>query len=392
MPEPEFFDDADESWRDRPTVPELSTVGTDEAVVHEGIEVRRHTGLAPGTFQEVEGFRFRTLPDLGPLLARVTTVNDLHFGEHAAGIIRGRHTQPILEADPDHPYPEVMNGGAAAEMAVLAPDLVVAKGDLTAVGAAEQHARFRAVYRDRFGDRLIETRGNHDAGPGSAVARVAFQRREVPGATVVLLDTALEAQSPGTVTNDQLDALDAVAAEAEAADRPVLVFGHHPIGDRDSPDRADRTYGIDPAASDRFRAVVARRPAIALYASGHTHRNRVRRFPDTGDVPWIEVGAVKDYPGNWAEYRIHEGGIAQIVHRVSSPAALAWTEQNRDLYAGTFGAYALGSLADRCFTITPRPRRPAPARRAARAGATDRADGVTRPDGADRATRADQRS
>ena len=97
--------------------------------------------------------------------------------------------------------------------------------------------------------------------------------------------------------------------------------------------------------------VVARRPAIRGYFAGHTHRNRVRRFAAAGDVPWVEVASVKDYPGAWAEYRVHEGGVLQLHHRISTPEALAWTEQTRHMYAGFYGAYAFGSLADRCFAI-----------------------------------------
>ncbi|WP_255969125.1 hypothetical protein, partial [Klebsiella pneumoniae] len=60
---------------------------------------------------------------------------------------------------------------------------------------------------------------------------------------------------------------------------------------------------------------------------------------------------VKDYPGAWAEYRVHEGGIIQLHHRISSPEALAWTERTRDMYNGTYAPYAFGTLADRCFAL-----------------------------------------
>ena len=47
----------------------------------------------------------------------------------------------------------------------------------------------------------------------------------------------------------------------------------------------------------------------------------------TGDVPFVEVACVKDYPGSWAEYRVFEGGVLQVHRRLSSPAALAWSER-----------------------------------------------------------------
>ena len=95
-----------------------------------------------------------------------------------------------------------------------------------------------------------------------------------------------------------------------------------------------------------------RRPAIVAYTAGHTHRHRVRLAG--GRVPSIEVGCVKDFPGTWAEYRVHDGGILQVVHRISTPAALAWSEQCRTLYSDfglDYAHYALGTLADRCFPI-----------------------------------------
>ena len=96
-----------------------------------------------------------------------------------------------------------------------------------------------------------------------------------------------------------------------------------------------------------------RRPAIVAYTAGHTHRHRVRWVG--GGVPSIEVGCVKDFPGTWAEYRVYDGGILQVVHRMSSPEALAWSEQCRDavlrLRRRLRARYALGTLDDRCFAI-----------------------------------------
>jgi Icc protein len=102
----------------------------------------------------------------------------------------------------------------------------------------------------------------------------------------------------------------------------------------------------------------ARRPALVGYFAGHSHRNSVRRLPATGDVPWAEVGATKDYPGVWAEYRIYEGAVMQVVHRISSPEALAWTDRTRSMFGGLYPSYSFGSIEDRCFYVTragPRP-------------------------------------
>ena len=90
---------------------------------------------------------------------------------------------------------------------------------------------------------------------------------------------------------------------------------------------------------------MARQRSILGYAAGHTHRHRVRRV--AGGIPTIEVGCVKDFPGTWAEYRVYEGGVMQVVHRISSPDALRWSERCRHLYSDfgvDYEAYALGTL------------------------------------------------
>jgi hypothetical protein len=65
----------------------------------------------------------------------------------------------------------------------------------------------------------------------------------------------------------------------------------------------------------------------------------------------VEVACVKDYPGAWAEYRVFEGGILQVFHRISSPEALEWSQLTRQMYDGRYFDYAFGGLDDRCFAI-----------------------------------------
>jgi hypothetical protein len=194
----------------------------------------------------------------------------------------------------------------------------------------------------------VHVRGNHDSYHGGTYAAFPTQRVDLPGAIVAVLDTAMPLQTPGGVTDEQLDWLDDLAG---TADRPVLVFGHHHVWSPDSAQRPEGYFGMLPDASERLVAVVARHPGILGYFAGHTHRNRVRRIRATGDRPWAEVACVKDYPGAWAEYRVFEGGVLQIMRRISTPEALAWTEQTRHMYEDTYGPYAFGSLEDRCFAM-----------------------------------------
>ncbi|MDQ6927407.1 MAG: hypothetical protein M3159_01940, partial [Actinomycetota bacterium] len=167
----------------------------------------------------------------------------------------------------------------------------------------------------------------------------------LPGVTIAALDTSVPGSAAGALSADQLEWLDELAARSET---PVLVFGHHHC------DLGPPSAGIDPSHSERLVEVVSRRPSIAGYFAGHTHRNRVQRFEATGDVPWAEVSSTKDFPGAWAEYRVYEGGILQVLHRISSPDALAWSERTRAMFGGLYPAYSFGQLDERCFPIWPR--------------------------------------
>ena len=252
---------------------------------------------------------------------------------------------------PDEPpYPETMNRAAAAEIAALDPDAVVAKGDLTTTATKAEYAAFRDCY-GFLGDRLVTVRGNHDGHNGAAFAAEQVQEKVVPGLVLAVLDTAIPGRSTGHLTPDQLDWLDELG---QRADRPVLAVGHHQPWNPGSAKRGSGYFGIDPDASERLVEVVARRPAIVGYAAGHTHRNRVRHFAATGPLPWAEVSAVKDFPGAWAEYRVFEGGVLQVLRRIAAPEALAWTERTRAMFAGLYPAYSFGALDDRCFPIWPR--------------------------------------
>jgi len=331
------------------TTAELTTVADDEAVIHDGGEVRTYRDLAPDTDHELEGFSFRTLPQLGERLATVATVNDVHFGEEVCGLMEGLPDSPSFRVEPGaEPYPELMNRGAIEEITAIGPDAVLVKGDLTCDGLDVEYAAFLDAYGTAFGDRLHHVRGNHDAYRHQTYAPEGPRRVDVDGLTVALLDTTIPGHTSGRVPAEQLEWLDDLAADT---DRPVLALGHHHVWNPAANVRPDDYFGIHPDDSERLIGVVARHPGIVGYAAGHTHRNRVRHFAATGDRPWAEVACVKDYPGTWAEYRVFDGGVLQVHRRISTPDALAWTEQTRGMFGGLYGSYAFGELRDRCFAM-----------------------------------------
>lgn len=331
---------------------ELTTVADDLIVIHHGAEVTRVEGLRPGSEHTIGAISARTLERPGgELLCTFATVNDVHFGEVECGRVGDSPEGPIQRALPgERPYPETMNRGAVAEIAALDPIAVIVKGDITADGQPEEFAAFADCYGTAFGDRLTAVRGNHDAYKGQDLF-AGDSWIELPGIAIALMDTVTPTETNGTLRAEQLEWLDTMTA---AADRPVIVMGHHQqwIDGVANDHRSEQYFGLQPDPSEALSAVVARRASIVAYTAGHTHRHRVRSMPC--GVPSIEIGCVKDFPGTWAEYRVYEGGIMQVVHRISTPDALAWSERCRHLYKDfgvDYETYALGALEDRCCNI-----------------------------------------
>lgn len=335
---------------------ELTTVSTVAAAFHQGTTATSLGGLAPATDYEHRGIRFTTLArPPGGLRCRLATVNDVHFGEVEAGRVGASDLGPIQRRPSGTtPYPELMNRAAVTEIveseATAGPlAAVIVKGDLTNEGTAEQFRAFEQCYRIPFGDRLHAVRGNHDAYRGQT-EHSGDSWIELPGLSVALMDTVVPYHSGGGLAPEQLDWLD---ANAELATDPVMVMGHHPLYLEASDDNP--TFVVPHDTTLALDGVFGRRDAIIAYTCGHTHRHRVQLAPS--GVPCIEVGCVKDFPGTWAEYQVYDGGVLQVVHRISSPAALEWSETCRGLYADfgvDYTSYGLGQLDQRCFPITRR--------------------------------------
>jgi 3',5'-cyclic AMP phosphodiesterase CpdA len=343
----------------------VTRVGDREVTTQGPHHVARVTGLEPDTDYSLDVVGIdphpflpasvRTLPrPAGRLLATLATANDVHFGETRCGVT-GDPAQdakgPIFSAEPgDTPYPQVMNAAVIAEMRALEPDAVVVKGDLTAEGTEAEYAEFLAAY-GALGDVMHHVRGNHDAmvDPTMAIEDSPYTV-DLDGVTLAVLDTVIPGTDSGTISTDQIQWLEDLAASRSGA---VLAFGHHPTFDVEQGVRTGRPYfGIQPDDSDRLVDAFGRHDNLVGYFAGHTHRNRVRRFERARGVPFVEIGATKDFPGAWGEYRFYEGGYTQVVRRVAAPDAFAWAEKTRAMYEGAYGIYALGDLTDRCFTET----------------------------------------
>lgn len=314
--------------------------------------VVRATGRAVGRDQQVA---VRTLPALpGEELCRVATLSDLHLGCDRFG-----HRGTIRE----RPVPEVLHpvrcSRAALDEAVgWGAERILVKGDLTNFGAPAQWREYAALVAASPVP-VDAIPGNHDNAhpmsrahiPADAAAEAfgltiadPILVRDLPGLRVVLLDTTRPGRHGGTLGHGRAAVLDAVA-EADPAGG-VLIAVHHQLQPHRLPEGWPTGIGRD--ESRRFLADVGALHPHVLVTSGHTHRHR--RWAHAG-VTVTQVGATKDYPGTWAGYTVHEGGLRQLVRRVGRPDCLRWTDHTRRAAGGMWGHIAPGRLDARCFNL-----------------------------------------
>lgn len=318
------------------------------------------SGLAPGTTYDVDVRtggrswhrlgRLTTLrPPPGRELCRIATVSDVHIGAPEFGIL-----PPARDLDATGgPAPERCLRAALAELKEWGADLVVVKGDITERGAPEEWAAAVSLLAG-CGLPVEAVIGNHDVKAGSNEGRRAFADAglhlvdqgtrclDLPGVRLVLADTTIPGVHGGTIERSG----DEVVDHAAGAPSGALVALHHHIQRTSRPTRWPP--GIPGPEGRRFLDRLAAAQPAALVTSGHTHRHRARRH---GPLMVTEVGSTKDYPGTWAGYVVHEGGVRQVVRRVVEPTALRWTEATGRSYLGAWAAVAPGPLSARCFSL-----------------------------------------
>jgi len=174
--------------------------------------------------------------------------------------------------------------------------------------------------------------------PGSSSADV--QIHDLDSARVVAVDTTIPTKGSGTFQS-RIDGL----LSAVDNDRQVLVLAHHHF------EHVPVRYFWPPGIGSKESATVMRDLANAntdiVYSSGHTHRCRSRQV---AGMLVTEVGSVKDHPGVWAGYEIHQGGIRQTLRRVEEPTCVEWTERSSQAVGGIWGKWSSGSISQRCVS------------------------------------------
>jgi 3',5'-cyclic AMP phosphodiesterase CpdA len=331
-----------------------------QVVVAVGSDVHAHDvqGLRPATRQTVEVGGHQVAVETvaappGRLLSKVATLSDLHLGaSHHFGV-----REP---ADIEVPFPLRCSRAAVREALAWGAEAIVFKGDLTQHGRVEELEQL-ATLLDGIDVPVGLLLGNHDLRAADrgvelrkALADIGRPFEEVttldvPGARLLLVDTTVPGREIGRLRHIHAHAV-TCAADAPG---PVVVMLHHHL----QPWRVPTAYplGVPSRDAGRFlRELRAANPAVFV-TSGHSHRHHART--DRG-VPITQVGSVKDYPGVWAGYAIHEGGIRQVVRRIADPDCLEWTQRTAAAVGGIWGRWTEGRLAHRCLTHawpSPRP-------------------------------------
>ena len=182
---------------------------------------------------------------------------------------------------------------------------------------------------------------DENANSNFSASYYAWDPPEAPGFRFISIDTlseggVVEQSSNGNIDDPQFQWLQRELQFAEAADKLVVLFGHHPIRSLNSnvTDEAagactgvSHTHGdtpehdhnpgcdLDPRSSapihfgqpsqrppgntdETLSQLLTRFPHVIAYVAGHTHENRIQPFTRSGGGVWwgIETAATADWP------------------------------------------------------------------------------------------------
>lgn len=333
---------------------EVTTTGGAGTIDIEGLEPdRTYTADldGPGVGAADRRVTFHTLaPPPGRELARFATLSDLHLGADSFDL----HGRMREEPHPGDPHPTRCARAAIRELLGWGAQRLVLKGDLTQKSQPGEWRTLGTLLAD-LPVPVDAMPGNHDehlvagslgATRGAHLAGVQLhngvEHEDLPGARLVFVDTTVPPSDRGRLPSGRVDE---AVERLRSAPGPSVVLLHHYL--RTSTLPWFLPLGVPHHQAEPFLRAAADANPACLITSGHSHRHRRR---DAGPLVVTEVGSPKDYPGTWAGYVVHEGGIRQVVRRVSSPDCLPWLERTRRAALGTWGRWSPGRLEDRCFS------------------------------------------
>ena len=243
----------------------------------------------------------------------VLQITDTHLLHSPRDTMHGVNTQDTLETVLDQALGEV------------APDVLLATGDIAEVATKNVYHRFRETVASRYAGPLVCVAGNHDRQvPFEAI--LSQCRHSAAGWDIIGIDTHIEDHVEGHVREAELRRLD---SELTRADGDVLIVGHHCPVDIGSP-RLDAHRIVN---GDALTQLLNAHDCARAYVCGHVHQPfdafagdvRILASPSTcfqfapGDADSLIDG--KAAPGyRWLELLDNgdlDTGVARVADRPS---------------------------------------------------------------------------
>ncbi|MBB3131001.1 3',5'-cyclic AMP phosphodiesterase CpdA [Paenibacillus rhizosphaerae] len=176
-------------------------------------------------------------------------------------------------------------------------DLYISLGDLTNFGTASELREVYDLLR-RQDKTFIHVLGNHDlyAQRRAEVLEITGQERyhaiDTDQAMLVFLDTAKEMDFKdwgGWLDPEQLGWLEEQVGLS--GDKPLLVFGHHPVYNTTAGSEKDKG-SIHPIID--MWSILNQKQGIGIYFNGHTHMDSIAHRQDWS---FVQLSACLDQPG-----------------------------------------------------------------------------------------------
>jgi len=299
--------------------------------------------------------RIKTLePPDGERLFSFAVMNDIHAMEDIAGVIvlPSKWMPPISPGftwrHPVDNYWEFTLRDAVEEVNKTDASFTVINGDLTSWYTRPE---FEAVksHLERLEMPYYVTRGNHD--------RIGDNPEDYFLATFGLESSWYSVDHKGfhfimLDDNRVEDGWHGFPEEEWAwleqdlsghSEMPTFVFSHRPMG--------AGWVDVDKDIRLRFLDILSKNPQVAAVLNAHSHRAKVVTVPEsTGDTPFIEVPATKEYPVGFALLEVYEGGFLYSFRMLDCRDCLEWNRITRKEYFGLAPRVLMQDIEDRCFT------------------------------------------